>query len=115
MHFFKDLIVWQKAMALTVKIYTITNTFPPKEQFGLISQINRSAVSIPVNIAEGCGRHTDKDFKHYLSIALGSGFELETLLIIANKVTHLDAMTFQNLSGELQEIQKMLVALHNKN
>jgi four helix bundle protein len=115
MHFFKDLVVWQKAMALTVKIYNITNTFPSKEQFGLASQINRIAVSIPANSAEGYGRHADKYFKLYLSIAPGSGFELGTLLIIANKSFTSRCNAFQNLSGELQDIQKMLAATHNIN
>ena len=86
MNNFKQLKVWQKAVELTTEIYKQTKSFPAQEQFGIISQITRSVVSIPSNIAEGAGRTTLKDFNHFLSIALGSSFETETLLIISNNL-----------------------------
>src|SRR5690606_40019983 len=89
MHNFKELKVWQNAMSLTKAIYLITDQFPDKERFGLTSQIRRSAVSIPSNIAEGSGRGTDKDFVHFLHITFGSACELETQIILANELTYI--------------------------
>ncbi|MGB3776310.1 MAG: four helix bundle protein [Leeuwenhoekiella sp.] len=83
MNYFKELKVWQKSVELVSQIYSSTKSFPKNKIYGLTSQIRRSAVSIPSNIAEGCGRKTSKDFKNFLSIALGSAFELETQLLIA--------------------------------
>ena len=85
MNYFKELKVWQKAIDLVTEIYTKSQEFPKEELYGLTSQIRRSAVSIPSNIAKGCGRKTNKDFANFLGISLGSAFELETQLIIAKK------------------------------
>ena len=76
-----------------------------------VSQIKRSAVSIPSNIAEGSGRNSDKDFKRFLDVALGSSFELETQLIIAQKLNYLDEWDFSNLNKQLDEVQKMIIGL----
>lgn len=103
--------VWQKAIDLAVDVYEITDSFPQKERFGLISQINRSVVSIPSNIAEGAGRNTKKDFDHFLSIALGSSFELETQLLISNRRKYIGAIPFQKLQTDLEHIQNMLAKL----
>ena len=78
MHDFKNLRIWQDAMSLTKDVYLSTAQFPASEKYGLISQINRAAVSIPSNIAEGASRESVKDFSHFISIALGSAYELET-------------------------------------
>ncbi len=78
MNRFKELDVWKKAVDLSLDIYKMTDSFPEKEKFNLISQINRSSISIPSNIAEGAGRDGKKDFSRFLSIAVGSSFELET-------------------------------------
>ena len=86
MHYFKELKVWNHSMDLIVEIYKATKGYPSEEKFGLVSQINRSAVSIAANIAEGCGRNTPNDFNHFLDISLGSSFELETLIIISQMV-----------------------------
>lgn len=82
MHKYKELKIWQKAIALVTNIYGATSKFPEKERFGLISQINRTTVSIPSNIAEGAGRNSDKEFLYFLSIAHVSSYESETQLIM---------------------------------
>jgi len=115
MNNFKQLKVWQKAVELTTNIYKETKTFPSQEQFGIISQITRSVVSIPSKIAEGSGRTTSKDFNHFLSIALGSSFETETLLIISNNLGYLNKNNFEKLVSEVTEIQKMLRGLQKSN
>ena len=111
MNNFKQLKVWQKAVELTTEIYHETNSFPAQEKYGIISQITRSVVSIPSNIAEGSARATVKDFNHFLGIALGSSFETETLLIISNNLGFLNKISFEKLTTELMEIQKMLRGL----
>lgn len=83
---YKDLIVWQKAIKLVILIYDLTKAFPQNEIYGITSQMRRSSVSIPSNIAEGSKRRTKKDFEHFLSIALGSAAELETQLIISENL-----------------------------
>ena len=102
------------SMDLTENVYKITETFPVNEKFGLISQINRSTVSICSNIAEGAGRGTDKEFSNFLSISLGSSFELETQLILAKRLNYIDEEKFLALGNSLSEIQKMIIGLKNK-
>ena len=82
-HNFRELLAWQKAMQLTKDVYTLTQSFPAEERFALTSQIQRAAVSIPSNIAEGAGRPTQKELVHFLSFSLGSAYELETELLLA--------------------------------
>lgn len=108
---YKRLKVWQKSIELVRDLYKATETFPKEERFGLISQMQRAAISIPSNIAEGCGRNSDKEFSRYLSIAMGSGFELETQIIIANKLNYLEGAAFSNLTQTVGEILKMIYAL----
>lgn len=108
---YKELIVWQKAVELTVLIYSVINDFPKDERFRLISQITRSSVSIPSNIAEGAGRGSKKEFSHFLSIAMGSCFEMETQIIIANKLGWIKEEKFQDLNNRKDEIQKMIFGL----
>lgn len=115
MHFFKDLEVWKISMDLIVNIYDVTDTFPAKEQFGLTSQINRCAVSISANIAEGCGRSTVNDFNHFLDISLGSSFELETLLIAAQRIKYIKEEKTTTIMQSIHSIQKMLYALRKSN
>lgn len=115
MNNFKDLIVWQKAVELTTDIYKEANQFPTKEQYGITAQITRSAVSVSANIAEGSGRSTRKDFNHFLSIALGSSFETETLLIIAFNLGFITKNTFEKISEKISEIQKMIRGLQKSN
>ena len=114
MHNFRDMIVWQKSMELVNVIYEITKNFPHTEIFALTSQIQRSAVSIPANIAEGAGRMTNKEFVHFMAIANGSAYELETELIIAKYQQYIDYEIYENLINALFEIQKMLYSLIKK-
>ena len=85
----KDLVVWQKSIALVTAIYKVTNTFPNSELFALTNQIRRCATSIPANIAEGSGRRGNNEFKQFLYIALGSATELETHLILSEKLGYI--------------------------
>ncbi len=109
MHNFKELNIWQESKDFCVLIYKMTFDFPKSEVYGLTSQINRAVISIPSNIAEGAGRGTNKDFSRFISIALGSSFELETQLIIALEINYIDKNSFKNLIKKLNIIQKKLV------
>lgn len=90
---FSDLVVWKKAIDLSIQIYKITESFPKSEIYGLTNQIRRSSISIASNIAEGCARFSTKEFAHFLSITLGSVAELKTQLIIAKGIGFLDEKT----------------------
>ena len=107
MHNFKELKIWQKALDLSVHVYKVTGLFPKEDKFGLISQIKRSAVSIPSNIAEGAGRNSVKEFLYFLSVANGSSYELQTQLLISNKLNFLKDDLLESMLFELNEIQKM--------
>lgn len=104
----KDLIVWQKSMELVVEIYKLTNDFPKSEVYGLTSQMRRSAVSIPSNIAEGRRRGSRKDFAQFLNIAFGSGAELETQIEIAKSLRYADSLNYLLAEQLLDEIMRML-------
>jgi four helix bundle protein len=109
---FKDLIVWQKALLLSKKVYLETSKLPSHEIYGLVSQMRRCSVSIPSNIAEGSKRRTDKDFSQFLRIANGSAAELETQIYIST-----DLYPGVQLNGALElltEVQKMLTVLIKK-
>lgn len=108
---FKNLKVWQKGIKLVVDIYKTSKKFPQEELYGLTSQMRRSAISVPSNIPEGCGRNSDKDFNRFLEISLGSSFELETQIIIAHELEFLTKEEFFDLSGKIQEEQKMITGL----
>jgi four helix bundle protein len=105
---FKDLRTWQKSMSFISEIYSLTKTFPSKEQFGLISQLNRAAVSIACNIAEGWGRESKKSFVQFLRISRGSLFEVDTLLIISVNQKYLDDNKYRELLIQIDEIGKMI-------
>lgn len=105
---YKNLVVWQKAIQLAKEVYSVTEDFPKIEQFGLISQMRRCVVSIASNIAEGSKRQTNKDFRQFLSIAYGSGAELETQLIISKELGYLSENNIKNAENILEEIMKML-------
>jgi len=107
MHNFRQLDVWKKAMNLVEEIYLLTSSIPSSEKFGLTSQICRSAVSIPSNIAEGAGRKTNKDFSQFLAIALGSSYELETQLELSARLQLAPKSDIEKLITDLTEIQKM--------
>lgn len=111
MHNYKELKVWQKSIDLTIELYKVLSGFPADERFGLISQIKRASVSIPSNIAEGAGRSSGKESKHFLSISLGSSFEIETQIIVANKLGLLDNDKMEIITSKISEIQKMIYTL----
>ena len=110
---FKELKVWQKSIDLCQDIYLLTENFPKSETFGLVSQIRRSAVSIPSNIAEGQARHADKDFIRFLNIAYGSLAELETQIILSFKVGYSKEDVIEGLNAKIKEIGRMIMALIN--
>lgn len=113
---YKDLLVWQKALELSVEIYNLTENFPKEEIYGLTSQIRRAAVSIPSNIAEGRYRGSKKDFSQFLRIAYASGAELETQLEIAKKLTKTKSLDYKKVDSLLLEVMKMLnVIIRNLN
>ena len=107
---YKDLIIWQKGILLVKVIYSNLDNFPKNEVFGLISQIKRSAVSIPSNIAEGWGRDSTQSYIHFLRIARGSLYELETQIIIAKELNFIDEIRFTEISNIITEESKMLNA-----
>lgn len=107
----KDLDVWNKSVALVTSSYEITKDFPKDELFGLTSQIRRSAVSIPSNIAEGSARKGNKEFVQFLHISLGSMAELETQLIIATNLKYISSNKYDLITNDLTDIRKMLSGL----
>lgn len=111
MNSYKDLIVWQKAVDLCVDIYELTKSFPKSEVYGLSSQIQRCAVSVPSNIAEGQKRGSKTEYIHFLRISYGSGAELETQLIIAQKIGYMSKIMYDKLTQEIDEIMRMLNVL----
>jgi len=114
MHNFKNLKVWQKSVDLAVKIYQITAEFPVSEKFGMTSQIRRAGVSIPSNIAEGTAKSSSKSFSNSLEISLGESFELETQMIIAERVSLISNETAQQLEMDISEVQKMIIGFKAK-
>lgn len=109
----EDLISWQKSKDLTIEIYKITKNSSFSKDFGLCNQIQRAAVSIPSNIAEGFGRGGNIEFLQFLSIAKGSLYELKTQLVIANEIGYLDDEIFTKISNEIDEVGKMLTSFMN--
>jgi four helix bundle protein len=107
----KDLNVWQESISLVTLIYEKTKSFPKDELFALTSQIRRSAISIPSNIAEGAARESNKEFLRFLFISQGSISELDTQLIIANNLKFLSKEDYSLISEKLSEIRKMLSGL----
>jgi len=105
--------IWQESMSLSIEVYKVTTNFPNDERYGLTSQIKRAAVSIPSNIAEGSSRGSNKDFGRYLSISLGSAFELETQILIAKELNLINNSNYNNISSKLEQIQKMIIGFLN--
>jgi len=111
---YKDLVVWQKAMLLVKSTFLLTASFPENEMYGLTSQMRRAAVAIPSNIAEGYGRHSSKSYIQFLSIAYGSGLELETQLLIVKDLRYCSDEVFHQAEQLLTEVLKMLHTLRTK-
>jgi len=114
MNSYRDLIVWKKSMSLVTNIYQLTAKFPEDEKFGLISQIKRSSISIPSNIAEGYGRNYRKDYSRFLQIARGSLYESQTQLEIAINLNFITAKDLKEINDLSIEVEKMLNSLIKK-
>jgi four helix bundle protein len=110
-HSYRDLIVWQKSIGLVLEVYFLTENFPKEEIYGLVSQMRRSAISIPSNIAEGRFRGTKKDFVQFLRIAYGSGAELETQIEISKRLPKTKKINYSKAESLLMEVMKMLNAM----
>jgi four helix bundle protein len=111
---FRKLEIWNEGILIAKEIYLISEKLPNDERFGLKSQIQRAVVSIPSNIAEGAGRSSEKEFKHYLEIALGSSFELETQLILIKDIILKDTKVTEELFSKLSVLQKKINAFISK-
>lgn len=111
---FRELKIWNQGIELAVKAYVLTQQLPKEELYGLKSQINRACVSIPSNIAEGCSRSSEKEYCRFLEIALGSSFELETDLIIAEKLKFIDTTDVEVFLLKLRSEQMMINRLVSK-
>ena len=101
-------------MDLVEDIYKLTASFPTEEKFGLVSQMTRAAVSIPSNIAEGAGRNSDKDFAHFISIAIGSLYELNTQIVLSERLGYINQTQSQELQKKLDNLQRKSVSFKSK-
>jgi len=111
---YKDLRVWERAHLLVLDVYNLTEKLPSTEIYSLTSQIRRAAVSIPSNIAEGCGRNSQKEFANFLNVALGSANELEYQFLLAKDLQYIDIKTAELIDEKINEIKSMLISLINK-
>jgi four helix bundle protein len=105
---FRQLVVWQRAHQLTLAIYEVTARFPRQEKFGLISQMQRASSSMPMNIAEGCGRDSELELAQFMQIGMGSAREVEYQLILAHDLKYLSADEYNRLNGLVLEVKRML-------
>lgn len=111
---YQELIVWQKAHALVLRLYDMASRMPKEEVFGLTNQIKRSVVSIPANIAEGCGKYSNKDFANFLQVSLGSTNETEYYLLLIKDLKYIKQEEYINLWENINQIKAMLISLIEK-
>jgi four helix bundle protein len=111
---YRNLIVWQKAQALVLRVYKVTKSFPKEEQYNLTSQIRKAATSIPTNIAEGCGKYTQRDFAKYLQDAQGSSQEVEYLSFLSFELGYVKEEDYNELNSNVNEVKAMLISLLSK-
>ncbi len=111
---FKNLKIWQESIKVVLSVYKITSQFPDEEKFGLISQMRRCSISIPSNIAEGYGRNSDAEMNRFLNITRGSSYELETQLIISAELGFLEINQLNELSEQLDNIQRGITNFQKK-
>ena len=111
---FKELRIWQKGLDIAVNSFQLTSGFPASEKYGIVSQINRAAVSIPANIAEGSSRSSEKDYGRFIEVSLGSSYELETHLLIAQRLNFGSMDALNALLIETTDEQKMLLGFLTK-
>lgn len=111
---YRKLLIWQKAHELTLLVYQATAVFPGDERFGLVSQMRRVSASIAINIAEGSGIETPKDFAHFIQMAIGSCSELKYELLLSNDLGYISQETYDDLSFRASEALRMMVAYNEK-
>ncbi|HSY36349.1 MAG TPA: four helix bundle protein [Acidobacteriaceae bacterium] len=111
---YRDIVVWQRAVQLSVAIYRLTATFPLEERYGLSSQLRRAGVSVPSNIAEGYGRGTRKEYKQFLAMARGSTLEVQTQLVIARELSFCEPDQMAKAESLSEEVSRMLDTLVGK-
>jgi four helix bundle protein len=111
---FRQLQVWQKSHQLVLQVYAATKAFPPAEMYGLSNQMRRASVSVPSNIAEGCGRGSDKEFAQFTQVALGSISELEYQTLLAKDLGYMSLNTYNELTAQISEVKRMLIGLRKK-
>ena len=111
---FKELRIWQKGMDIAVDCFNVTELFPKEEKFGLSLQIRKCGISIPSNIAEGSSRKSEKDYSRFIEISLGSAYELETQLLIAQRVNFGNPEQLAKVLADVNDEQKMLMGFGNK-
>jgi four helix bundle protein len=111
---FRKYLVWEQSHKLTLNIYALSKKLPNDEKFGLTSQIRRACASIPTNIAEGCGKSSDKDFARFLGISFGSASELEYLMLLVKDLDYISIEDYQLFQQEIVSIKKQLYHLINK-
>ena len=110
---YRNLLVWQKSHQLTLDVYAVTKTFPSYEQFGLTSQLRRASASIPINLAEGSGKFTNREFRRFVNISFGSSNELEYELLLSYDLHYLTEAEFIKLDAQTKEVKRMLAGLIN--
>ncbi len=108
---FKKYEIWQLSHSITLEIYKVTAHFPKEELYGLTSQVRRASSSVPTNISEGCGRSSDKEFNHFLNIALGSANETEYVLILSKDLYYIDEDVATNLLEKINIIKSKIYSL----
>jgi four helix bundle protein len=111
---FRNLLIWQKSMTLVTEIYQLTKSFPKEEIYGLTSQIRRSSISIPSNIAEGYGRNGNKDYLKFLNIAIASLYEIQTQIEISYNLKYINEIQFNKIFEESREIERMMSSFITK-
>jgi four helix bundle protein len=112
MHNFKELKIWQRSMSLAEEVYKITADFPKEERYGLTSQLKSCAVSVPSNISEGAGRGTNKQFKYFLEISMGSCNELQTQLELSKRFNYITQEPADKIIDEVFQVYKMILAFY---
>ena len=109
MHNYHDLKIWQEGRKLVKSVYSVTASFPKEEMYGFTSQIRRATISIPSNIAEGTGRTSDKEFQRFLDFAIGSLFEVETQIILANDLNFISPENYETIQQDIKSLIRMIV------
>lgn len=107
---FKNLEIWKKGRLLVSKTYKLLTDFPPSEKYALVSQTKRSCISIPSNIAEGCGRNSVKELNHFINIAIASSCELETQFYLAHDLGFVELNLMEEMNSNVIQLRKMMIA-----